>query len=241
MELFSTAPTEQDILLFLAVATAIILVVTALMHRRHPFSIVVFLALGVGGLYLIWRYVVPSVTRWWRHNSDTVITIAVLVVVGYLAWRYRDRIWKPAGDSTGDPPPPPEWTWPSSTMTPGLDTEVWKAVLDFKPSTVYDQETGYHVELYRHLAGRFQQVELEKRTGSSRPDISIGNRIAIEVKGPTSNGALDTVPSKIIRYGQHYGLVYVVLFRPGFSPNYFEEWQKGIQRNFPKAGVVTKP
>lgn len=71
--------------------------------------------------------------------------------------------------------------------------KVTESIRTFEPSRVYKNEFGYHTELQGWLKHEFTSASFEKRTGASRPDIAIDD-IAIEIKGPTGNRELGTLP-----------------------------------------------
>ncbi len=109
---------------------------------------------------------------------------------------------------------------------------VVESIEEFQPKRRYKNEFGYHNELLGWLQRPFPNVEAEKQTGSSRPDIVIDN-IAIEVKGLANNRDLDTLSTKIMKYTNHYPYLVFVLFDSCFSEPHYDEILKGIERSFP--------
>lgn len=114
------------------------------------------------------------------------------------------------------------------------------AIKAFKPVRKYEYEQPYHDNLYSFLNAKFPGIKHEHQEGSSRPDILFG-RIAIEVKGPTDNQALDTLTTKYLKYRGHFERVIFVLFDPRYSTSHFNEIKKGIQRDWPEAEIIVIP
>ena len=94
-------------------------------------------------------------------------------------------------------------------------------------------------ELSGCLKHEFKISEIELQTGTSRPDIVIGD-IAIEVKGPTTNEALNTLATKIFKYSHYYKHMIIVLFKPQFSERNYNELVAGIKRRYPEVEVIRK-
>ena len=116
---------------------------------------------------------------------------------------------------------------------------VKQAIKEFKPSRQWGNENNYHIELLGHLKRDFPNIRYEVQSGSSRPDLIIGN-IAIEIKGPTDNQALNTLSTKILKYSHYYENIVIVLFECNFSERNFNEILSGINRNFPHVFVICK-
>jgi hypothetical protein len=138
------------------------------------------------------------------------------------------------------------WVTPSQAETMrreeeerSLPNRVVQAIQEFQPSRRYHNEFPYQTELQGWLKSRFPTSKIEIQTGASRPDIVIED-IAIEVKGPTDNNALNTLTTKCLKYSQYYSKVILVLFEPVFSESNFREIEAGIQRLFPHVYVVRK-
>ena len=89
------------------------------------------------------------------------------------------------------------------------------------------------------MKAHFKNAKTEERIGSSKPDISIGN-IAIEVKGPTDDNAINTLPAKCLKYLNHYNNLIFVLFNPHFSENNFKEIAHGIKKYHPGVIIIRK-
>ncbi len=121
-----------------------------------------------------------------------------------------------------------------------LLSQVIDEINQFRESQRYEIEIGYHAELTGWLKRRFPSTQVEVQTGSSRPDIVIGN-IAIEVKGPTGNLALEGLTTKCLKYSQYYPQMILVLFERICSESNLQEVIRGIRRTFPNIYVITKP
>ncbi len=128
---------------------------------------------------------------------------------------------------------------PKRIVPESLFFKVIKSVKKFESSNKWSFEEGYHGELIGYLKLKFPNVIAEHQTVSSRPDIVIEN-IAIEVKGPTDNRALDTLTTKCLKYSQHYAHIIIVLFEPRFSESHYNEIYKGIKKHFPHVEVIRK-
>jgi len=115
--------------------------------------------------------------------------------------------------------------------------QVVEAIKEFRPSRRYRDEYGYHTELQGWMRSRFPNSKVEILTGASRPDIVIGD-IAIEVKGPTDNQALNTLTTKCLKYSQYYRNLIFVLFEESFSERNFNEIMQGVKRYFPHVEVI---
>lgn len=116
---------------------------------------------------------------------------------------------------------------------------VVESIKKFKPSRKYRNEFGYHTELQGWLKANFPSTKVEIQTGASRPDIVIDD-IAIEVKGPTDNQALNSLTTKCLKYSKYYKNIICVLFEPSFSNRNFQEIQEGLKRSFPNVKIIIK-
>ena len=120
--------------------------------------------------------------------------------------------------------------------------QVVEAIKLFKPFQQYDKELQYQIELAAYLRNKFQNslVDTEKYRKSSRPDITIDG-IAIEVKGPTGDGELQTISEKCLRYcDSHPKGVVIVLFKISVSPYRYDDWKRGMNNRFPEVKIIPK-
>ncbi|MGB7787290.1 hypothetical protein [Methanoregula sp.] len=118
--------------------------------------------------------------------------------------------------------------------------KIIATIENFEPSRIYRDEQGYHNELQGWMKAHFHGAIVEHQTGSSRPDIVIDNRIAIEVKGPTRSKDLVTVADKCNRYLQHYDNLIVALFEVDVNERFYDEWLKGIEDRYPEVKIIKK-
>lgn len=118
--------------------------------------------------------------------------------------------------------------------------QVINAIEDFQPTKVYRIEKGYHIELLIWMKAHFKEATVEPQTGSSRPDIVIDKRIAIEVKGPTDSKDLKTITDKCNRYCQYYNHLIVVLFAVEVNDGFYDEWLKGIKDRYREVIIIRK-
>jgi hypothetical protein len=135
-----------------------------------------------------------------------------------------------------------EFTEQDEGIAQSLLTEIQKSILEFIPLRKYFEEMYYQDTLATHLKTKLsgREVVIERQKGSSRPDIVVDN-IAIEIKGPTNQQALDSVPSKCMRYRNHFpGGLIVVLFDVHVTDYYYNEWEASLKRTYPDVIVIRK-
>jgi hypothetical protein len=120
-----------------------------------------------------------------------------------------------------------------------LITKIVDTIIRFKPIRKWENEDGYHKELLGYLRHDFPDIKYEFQKGSSRPDLVFKN-IAIELKGPTDNAALDTLTTKCLKYSKYYDHLIIVLFEPRFSERHFQEIHEGINQYFPHVIIIRK-
>jgi len=118
--------------------------------------------------------------------------------------------------------------------------ELEKAIHEFKPLRRYYEEILYQDSLASWLKSKFHDTDVEIGRGSTRPDIVVEG-IAIEVKGPTDIGGLQTISDKCMRYKQYFphGLI-CVLFDVQVYPQRYEDWLRGMKNTFPDVIVIKK-
>lgn len=83
---------------------------------------------------------------------------------------------------------------------PLMIDKLLEEIKRFKPPRSNLSEWEYQLSLHSWLKQKFPDADIEKQRGSSRPDIVIGDNIAIELKGPTTRQGLITIADKINRY-----------------------------------------
>ena len=120
-----------------------------------------------------------------------------------------------------------------------LINRIVQSIQKFQPARKWPDEDSYHKELLGYLKGEYPDIKYEFQTGSSRPDLVIGN-IAIEIKGPTDNSALDTLTTKCLKYSHYFDHLIMVLFDPQFSERHFKEVESGIHHYFPHVVIIRK-
>ena len=118
--------------------------------------------------------------------------------------------------------------------------EVTKCIREFKPIGNRLNEYQFQVQLTQYLKRDFPNTEMEVQRGSSRPDIVV-NGIAIELKGPTGDRELQTIADKLLRYPQRFpkGII-ITLFTVSTTSYRYEEWYKGIRKQYPNVEVIKK-
>ncbi len=120
-----------------------------------------------------------------------------------------------------------------------LISRVIDSIENFSPTKKWGNEDSYHKELLGWLKQPFPEIQYELQTGSSRPDLVIG-MIAIEIKGPTDDNALNTLATKILKYSHYYENVVIVLFESSFSERNFKEITSGIEKTYSHVHVIRK-
>ena len=119
-----------------------------------------------------------------------------------------------------------------------LGSKVIESIENFKPSKKWGNEDSYHKELLGWLKQPFPEIKYELQTGGSRPDLVI-DKIAIEIKGPTDNQALNTLSTKILKYSHYYDDIIIVLFETSFSERNFNEIANGIKKTYSHVHIIT--
>jgi len=120
-----------------------------------------------------------------------------------------------------------------------LINRIVQSIKKFQPARKWPDEDSYHKELLGYLKGEYPDIKYEFQIGSSRPDLVIGN-IAIEIKGPTDDDALNTLTTKCLKYSHHFDHLIMVLFDPQFSERHFKEVKSGIHHYFPHVVIIRK-
>ncbi len=116
---------------------------------------------------------------------------------------------------------------------------IVKTIEEFKPLRSYKNEDRYRMELVGWLKAKGFNAYIEVQKGHSRPDIVIDN-IAIEVKGPTDKEELKTIADKCVRYLHYFDQLIIVLFDVNVDEEYYREWYKGMQKQFPHVVILRK-
>lgn len=124
-------------------------------------------------------------------------------------------------------------------VKPALHYQIIESIDKFQPTRKWGNEDSYHKELLGWMKQPFPQIKYELQTGSSRPDLVIAN-IAIEIKGPTDDNALNTLATKILKYSHYYDIIIIVLFEPMFSERNYREIKKGIEMTYSHVYVIRK-
>lgn len=208
----------------------------------------------IGGIVvlgmLFYLFVWPPLVAWWEANWYWVVTglLIALGLVGYWFFKwltkdtpeyaYRDRV---SSAANSDPTIVHRHLLEQETIEePSLSlfNSVIREIEEFKPFRKYQLESQYQIELARYLKNKFPSTKFEEQRGYSRPDIVVDN-IAIEVKGPTKRRDLNTIPSKLMQYNQHFnGGVIVVLFDVDIEEGSYNEWYRGLKNTWPNVKVI---
>ena len=172
------------------------------------------------GVLIIGALFGPAIAAWTQENMCLLtVAIILLVVAGvWLAIKYLEMRKKREAE---------------------LFYQVVKSIEEFEPSKNWSSEEGFQGELQGVLKGKFPRSQVEVQTGASRPDTVIED-IAIEVKGPTDDQAINSLGSKCLKYTQHYHNLIIVLFRCSFSESNYNEILEGMKKLFPNVKVIRK-
>lgn len=229
-----------------------------------PWAQVLFLVLIAA--FLIWIFLIEPLIAWLSQNILLVIIfILIVAIVAYVyfsslkakkrkmelkkmefersqkekgLFKFIDRFGKEYWVS-GKDLHKLEKKDGEAKVKESLFYRVKDSIKKFEPSREYRNEFGYHTELQGWLKSHFTNAKVELKTGASRPDIIIDN-IAIEVKGPTDNSALNTLATKCLKYSQYYEYLVIVLFEPRFSESNYNEIIQGIKRHFRNVEIIRK-
>ncbi len=125
---------------------------------------------------------------------------------------------------------------------PLMIDKLLEEIKRFKPPRSNLSEWEYQLSLHSWLKQKFPDADIEKQRGSSRPDIVIGDNIAIELKGPTTRRGLITIADKINRYSLHFEYIIVVLFdlQVNTSEEFYKEWYNGITSKYSNVIIINK-
>lgn len=216
---------------------------------------------------LAWIFVINPFIEWAKQNIITIIVLSVIIVAVLITgfvfyWKHEKRkeaekqafeeeqkakglvkfVDRFGNEKWGKPSEIEKWEKEDkeAKIKESLFNQVVESIKNFEPSRKYSNEFGYHTELQGWLKSHFQNSRVELKTGASRPDIVINNDIAIEVKGPTDNQALNTLTTKCLKYSIYYTHLIIVLFEPLFSESNYSEIVEGIKQHFPNVKVIRK-
>lgn len=118
----------------------------------------------------------------------------------------------------------------------GLSLE--QVILNYQHPKRQKKELPYSMGLFGYIQGFFPDAKYEAQREIARPDIVIGN-IAIEVKAPTTNGSLNTLPAKRLTYLPHFNRVIFVLFENRSSPQVYNAIIPSLKQD-PRITVIEK-
>lgn len=221
-----------------------------------------FLILSV----IIWAFIFKPFIEWVIQNVVTIVIICAIIIgiliIGFIFyWKYKKEkeaekqafeeeqkakglikfIDRFGSEKWGKPNDVERWKKEDeeARIKESLFNQVVESIKNFQPSRKYKNEFGYHIELQGWLKSHFQNARVELQTGASRPDIIVDN-IAIEVKGPTDNHALNTLTTKCLKYSHYYTHLIIVLFEPIFSESNYNEIVRGIKNYFPNVEIIRK-
>jgi len=230
--------------------------------KRTNMAMIVAAAIGSAvSLFLIWKYmVVPLVEIIAGHTVETaVVFFLTLIIIGVMIWymgfelpkriREDNKCLRAALEEHGinrysDIHGHVKWgtedeilNWQEEDQEEReldvyLDTLIAK-IKEFMIDKRFDREDPYKMQLRGHLAKEYPQSKVEVQTDDSRPDIEIDkDRIAIEVKGPTTTAALSTLREKAEKYCRIYRRVVFVLFEPEYNSDRYVHIRQEIEEDY---------
>jgi hypothetical protein len=230
--------------------------------NRSNMAIIAIVGIGSAiSLFLLWKFVVvPLVDIIAGHTVETaVVFFLTLILIGVMIWymgferpkglheenqslryaleehgisRYSD-IHGHVKWGTGDE----ILSWEREDQEEKqLDVDcdaLVEKIKEFMIDKRFTTEDPYKQQLRGHLAKEYPRSKVEVHTDDSRPDIEIDkDRIAIEVKGPTTTAALSTLPGKAQKYSRIYRRVVFVLFEPCYNEHRYEDIRREIEEEY---------
>jgi hypothetical protein len=137
-----------------------------------------------------------------------VIVLLILLLTCFLRWRRRGR------DKRFE--------------------QVCNAIKDYRPPRRTKIEKAYQYGLFEYLKPKFPSIKMEVpiRNGQGRIDLAI-DYIGIEIKGPTTNAELSTLPVQCGNYSGDYKKIIVVMFEPEFGKPNFDRIKHIISKSYP--------
>ena len=217
-----------------------------------PWPLQLFIGIFIMGA-IMWAFWGEAITGWW-NTWKWIILLIIVVVSGGIIYYFiqkskRKKEFENEQTSKGlvkfvDSSGKEKWGTSNQVKKwreeDNLMNKLVKEIKEFEPPREkLGLEYNYQLALHGWLKRSFPSAKIERQKGSARPDIIIQN-IAIELKGPTTSGGLDTIASKAMRYRQHYDAFIVVLFETKVSHKYYEDWLKGMKEQYPKAVIIKK-
>jgi len=230
--------------------------------KRTNMAMIVAAAIGSAvSLFLIWKYmVVPLVEIIAGHTVETAVVFFVtLILIGIMIWylgfelpkgiREENKCLRSALEEHGinrysDIHGHVKWGTEDETLDWQEEDQEEKeldvccdalveTIKEFRIDKRFDKEDPYKQQLRGHLAKEYPQSKVEVQTDDSRPDIEIDkDRIAIEVKGPTTTAALSTLYEKAQKYSRIYRRVVFVLFEAEYNEDRYEHIKREIEEDY---------
>ena len=110
--------------------------------------------------------------------------------------------------------------------------KIIRCMIDCPQLERWKVEKEYQLILAGALGSIFPEIDWEKTKGTGRPDITIKDEYAIEVKGPTNmkdlRGGTNSVDSKIGKYLSKHRYMIVILYDIVTDENSYDAWEEGF-------------
>jgi hypothetical protein len=230
--------------------------------KRSNIVIIIAASIGsVVSLFLIWKFVVvPLVAIIAGHTVETAVAFfLILLLIGIMIWylgferpkilREDNKFLRSVLDEHGITC----YTDIRGAIRWGTNDEILKwreddqkekeldnycdilidKIKEFNIDKRFDREDPYKQQLRGHLAKEYPQSKVEVQTDDARPDIEIDkDKIAIEVKGPTTTAALSTLYEKCKKYSRYYRRVVFVLFEPEYNEDRYEHIKHELEEEY---------
>jgi hypothetical protein len=113
------------------------------------------------------------------------------------------------------------------------------AIEGYSPTTVYPDSERYRAEMGAYLRENLSGHTVEVHDHWSKPPIVI-DTIAVDVKGPADDHALETLSTNCLQYARSYRSLIVVLFDRRFSSDHYDDMIAKLEGIFQNVTVILK-
>ena len=173
---------------------------------------------------------------WIKWLVTTVMVLSFIGAIGVIIYVLYNILYAPSKPVHAEPVSISEPVVPMFKIS----SKIVSDIKCFEASYRWPNESGYHAELHRYFLDKDYASIVEYQTGSSRPDIVIGDT-AIEVKGCTTDNDIDSLPGKCVKYSNYYTDIVFVLFEPVWTRNqHAYETFRGMLSNFDNVSILIK-
>jgi hypothetical protein len=235
----ASKPGASSQVIIVVVALLVLLFIFAIVPKKvRKRSVIFILILAVVFFlgYVFWAYGIPVITKWFEENIHTIIgillSLGALTIVGIAIWKKRNRIWDWAEEILKIPD--------STTTSKDDETDInqlcdsiKKRISSITIPRRHKTEPPYQDQLFQWLISEFPNTKWEKQEEGRRPDLVVNDIIAIEVKGPTTNGSLKDLITKTA-YLKKYKRLICVLFEHDYDESKYQDITLFLRNEFGK-------